>query len=294
MTNLTPECDVSYSNVEAVPPILHQKIQIIFHRSWLWAQGDKNKKLNAPRQPHKTSIMKILFLKPAFLFLLAVVSAGALAGCGKDDEFTRRSILAVDDTNGYTNVNLQDCQYNLDNLPLENLGEAEKNSILFMREEEKLAKDMYLKLYEKWSHNAFQNISESEQTHMETMLQLLEKYNLEDPVGANGIGVFTNDSLQALYNTLLPLGETSLVEALKVGALIEEVDILDLKNPLDNFVDNEDIEMVYENLMKASRNHLRAFVKNLKNQGVTYVPQRLTQADFDAIVNSSWEHGNGG
>ncbi len=238
--------------------------------------------------------MKNLLLKSAFLLLLGAANVLAVAGCDKDEDFVEKTILVVDDTDGYTDVNLANCQYNLDNLPVENLSEAEKNSILFMREEEKLARDVYVKMDEKWSLNVFQNISLSEQTHMAAMLQLIEKYNLTDPVGTNSTGVFVNDSLQALYDLLLPQGETSLIEALKVGALIEEVDILDLKNALDNFVDNQDIEMVYENLMAASGNHLRAFVRNLKNQGVTYVPQKLTQAEFDAIVNSDWQHGRHG
>ena len=238
--------------------------------------------------------MKNFFVKPVFFLALIFGAALAVASCNKDNNFTRRNILMVDDDFGYSNINLQDCQYNLDNLPVEPLSEAEKNSILFMREEEKLARDIYLKLYEKWNHTSFSNISNSEQTHMDAMLKLIEKYKLNDPVGVNGVGVFVNDSLQALYNVLLPQGQVSLIEALTVAVLVEEVDILDLKNALNGFVDNEDIEMVYENLMAASRNHLRAFVKNLKNQGVNYVPQRLSQAEFDEIINSSWEHGHHG
>lgn len=225
---------------------------------------------------------------------MLVLATGAtlfLASCGKDDAFTRRNILRVDANDGYTNVDLADCQYNLDNMPFENLSEAEKNSMLFMREEEKLARDVNLEFSETWNLNVFANIAASEQTHMDAVLKLIEKYSLTDPVGNNGTGVFTNDSLQALYNLLIPQGEVSLIEALKVGALVEEVDILDLKNALDDFVDNQDIEMVYENLYKASRNHLRAFVKNLQTRGVTYVPQRLTQAEFDEIINSGWEKG---
>lgn len=237
-------------------------------------------------------IMKNIFLKSFLMTAVVLGTMSFLASCGKDDEFTRRNILQVNVADGYTAVNLADCQYNLDNMPLGNLSDAEKNSILFMREEEKLARDANLKFYEKWNLNVFDNISESEQTHMDAMLQLIEKYNLTDPVGNKGVGVFTNDSLQSLYNLLLSQGESSLVDALKAGALIEEVDIFDLKYALDNFVDNQDIEMVYENLYKASRNHLRAFVKNLKNRGIDYVPQKLTQAEFDEIINGNWETGN--
>lgn len=238
--------------------------------------------------------MKNFFVKPAIALTLIFGVSFSFAGCDKNNDFTRRNILVVDEDFGYSNINLQDCQYNLDNLPADPLSAAEKNSLLFMREEEKLAQDIYLKLYEKWNHTVFNNISTSEQTHTEAVLKLLEKYQLDDPVGTNGVGVFVNDSLQALYDVLLQQGDLGLIDALKVGALVEEVDILDLENALNGFVDNADIEMVYENLLAASRNHLRAFVKNLKNQGVDYLPQRMSQAEFDAIIAGGWEHGRQG
>lgn len=235
--------------------------------------------------------MKNIFLKFSSIFLLIAGMAMVSMGCQKEEGFTQRNMLQVDPNYGYTDINIQDCQYNLNNLPVEALSDQEKSSLLFMREEEKLARDIYLKLYDQWNHQVFNNISASEQTHTEAVLRLIEKYQLTDPVGNNEIGVFVNADLQALYDQLLQQGQTNLVEALKVGALVEEVDILDLENALNEFVDNQDMRLVYKNLMQASRNHLRAFVKNLQNQGVTYVPQRLSQEEFDAIVNSGWETG---
>jgi hypothetical protein len=152
-------------------------------------------------------------------------------------------------------------------------------------------RNTYTLFFTKWSQNVFKNIATSEATHMVSMLNLIEKYNPTDPVGANGTGVFLNDSLQALYNTLVLLGDASLVEAPKAGALVEEVDILDLQNAMDKIVDNDDIELVYKNPLAASYNHLNAFVKNMKTKGVTYVPQRLAQAEFDKIIKGGWSHG---
>jgi len=236
--------------------------------------------------------MKNWFLNLTALLVLTFGATLSLASCGKDNDFARKNILDVNQEHGYTNINLENNQYNLDNLPSEPLSDEERASILFMREEEKVARDAYIKLFEKWNQPVFDNISNSEATHMGAILQLINKYDLTDPVGTNGIGVFVNSNLQALYDAILPQGETSLVEGLKVGALIEEVDIIDLQNALSSFVDNQDIKMVYENLMKGSRNHLRAFVKNLKNQGITYVPQHLSQEVFDAIIEGDWEKGN--
>ncbi|MEA3413785.1 MAG: DUF2202 domain-containing protein, partial [Pseudomonadota bacterium] len=83
----------------------------------------------------------------------------------------------------------------------------------------------------------------------------------------------------------------SLIDALIVGATIEEIDILDIQGALDSVVDNPDIEVVYENLLKGSRNHLRAFVSNLESLGYTYESDYLTQTAYDEIINSDTETG---
>ncbi|WP_371137012.1 DUF2202 domain-containing protein [Pyrococcus sp. NA2] len=132
----------------------------------------------------------------------------------------------------------------------------------------------------------FENIARSEQTHMDMVLQLIEKYNLTDPVEGKGIGEFSNPEIQALYNQLVARGEESEIEALKVGALIEEIDIKDLEEWLSK-VDNEDIKIVFENLMEGSKNHLRAFTKVLANNyGVKYSPQVLSEEEYQSIVGN--------
>lgn len=98
--------------------------------------------------------------------------------------------------------------------------------------------------------------------------------------------MFKNETLQDLYNTLIDQGCVSLIEALEVGALIEEIDILDIQNELDEHVDNQDVTFVYDNLLKGSRNHLRAFVRNLSRQGVEYTPQKLSEEQYLAIINA--------
>ena len=189
--------------------------------------------------------------------------------------------------NNDNNIN-NDFNTQVINLPKEPLNSDEQATLTFMREEEKLARDVYTFLYSKWQIKIFSNISSSEQTHMDAILLLLNKYNLPDPVGNNPAGVFTNSTLQTLYNQLTTQGSVSSLAALKVGATIEDLDIYDLKTALTK-ADNQDIRLVYENLMKGSRNHLRSFYSNILNAGVTYVPQYITQAEFDAIINSPIE-----
>jgi hypothetical protein len=167
------------------------------------------------------------------------------------------------------------------------LSPAEIDSIKFMREEEKLARDVYLYLSDRWNMNIFANISDSEDTHMEALLTLINRFELEDPVQENGLGVFSNQDLQALYDELTAQGSLSLADALLVGGAIEEIDILDLQDSLVQSSNNAVTE-VYENLLKGSTNHLQAFVSIYERQtGETYQPQFLSQEEYKALISLS-------
>lgn len=168
---------------------------------------------------------------------------------------------------------------------IENVTAEELEGLTFMVEEEKLARDVYITLYSKWGQKVFNNISNSEQKHMDAVHALLDLYEQDIPSTLFTVGAFENDDLQTLYNDLVNQGSASLVEALKVGALIEEVDIVDLVALQNEVVQEEAIAYVYDNLIKGSENHLRSFVKNLGNQGVVYTPQLLDADTYNNIVN---------
>ena len=172
--------------------------------------------------------------------------------------------------------------------PIEEIG------LLKMREEEKLARDVYLTLYDTWGVQIFSNIAASEQRHTDAVKALLNKYSIADPVTDDTVGVFYDAELQGLYDDLVAKGNTSVNEAYQVGATIEDLDIYDLKGFLAD-TDNEDITKVYESLERGSRNHLRAFMKQINQAGETYTAQFLSQEEFDNIVNSEQEKcGNSG
>jgi hypothetical protein len=170
-------------------------------------------------------------------------------------------------------------------MPLESISEEEKDGLLYMREEEKLARDVYIYMYSLYSQPIFNNISKSEQRHTDAIKALLDRYEIEDPVKEDIQGSFTNAKLQKLYDQLIEKGKNSRIEGLKVGALIEETDIIDIKNELEKNVDNQDISTVYTNLLRGSGNHLRAFVRMLKASGIEYSPVLLEQDSFDEIIN---------
>jgi len=205
----------------------------------------------------------------------AVALAPLLTACGGGDD---ESLTGTDSPAGSAPVVAQD------------LSAEEIAGLLFMREEEKLAHDVYIALYERWedegSAQVFENVAGSESEHTEAVRLLLLAHGLDDPAATTPPGVFVNTELQALYNQLVAMGEPSLVEALKVGCLIEEKDIQDINDKKGLVIDEPDIVQVYDHLLCGSRNHLRAFNSALLEQGVTYVPQVITQAEWDAIADS--------
>lgn len=138
------------------------------------------------------------------------------------------------------------------------LSAAETADLQFMREEEKLAHDVYVALHAKWGTQVFLNISQSEATHTASIKTLLDRYGIADPVVGKKVGEFADPKLAALYQQLLKDGSTSQAAALKVGQAIEELDIKDLDERIAR-TSNADIKAVYANLRRGSENHLRAF-----------------------------------
>ncbi len=166
--------------------------------------------------------------------------------------------------------------------PSGELTASEKDGLLFMAEEEKLAGDVYQALNEKWNLRVFNNIGKAERTHEAAVKTLLTRYSLPDPT--KGAGVFSNETLQVLYDDLVSRGSASARDALQVGAAVEEIDILDLKERMAQ-TDRQDILMVYANLEKGSENHLQAFVNNLQRQGFEYRPEYLSLKEYDGIIH---------
>jgi hypothetical protein len=222
-----------------------------------------------------------------FMMLLMLI---AYTSCEKSEVMPtpladQTEIVQVD----VTATNLK--SLNLNYVPTAPLTQDETAGLLFMREEEKLAHDVYIYFFNLYGENIFNRIANSEQRHTDAILGLINFYGLTDPALATP-GSFTNADLQTLYTTLINQGSTSIADALAVGALIEELDILDLDAELLN-TSNENLIKVYGNLLKGSHNHLRAFVKALDFNGVTYVPQLLDPAAYELIITSS-NNGNGG
>ncbi len=187
-----------------------------------------------------------------------------------------------------TFVMFSSCSNDNDNQNSTPLTQAEIDDLKFLREEEKLARDVYLFSFNKYQVSIFDNISQSEQKHMNSILNLMNKYGIPDSASSE-IGVFNNPDLQLLYNSLTTQSNISLVEALKVGATIEDLDI----NDIDEFIGNttkSDLLNVYDNLTCGSKNHIRSYTSQLSSNNVTYEPQFISIEYYTAILSES----NGG
>lgn len=166
------------------------------------------------------------------------------------------------------------------------LSEAEKATLLWMREEEKLARDVYLTLYKEWNASIFNNIAKSEQSHMDALLKKIEFYGLDDSA-TTVVGDFNNEELQDLYDDLVETGMQSYEDALWVGVTIEDLDILDIAEAIHE-TDELALQTTYESLLEGSKSHLRAFVDLFdadKSTEELYVPQYIDQDLYDAIID---------
>ena len=160
-----------------------------------------------------------------------------------------------------------------------------------MWEEEKLAHDVYVSLAKTTGMPIFRNISSAESQHMQAIARLMGPRGGNMGGADNAAGVFVSPEYQKLYATLVAAGSRSPLDAMMVGAKIEEMDIADLRKMLAQTTDQQ-ARQTLERLLQGSYNHLRAFASQIGKLDGTYNAEFLTQAEFDEIANSSGR-GNG-
>ncbi len=164
------------------------------------------------------------------------------------------------------------------------LSPKEEDGVLFIWEEEKVARDLYTELYRETKDSIFIDLARSEQSHMDQAKALIDEYDLKLPV-EDEPGVFSNETLIGLYNDLLAQGMRSQEDALKVAATFEEISIVDLEKELE-VADNEDVRVVFQGLLAGSRKHLRSYVRDLQDMDIEYTPQYMSQKEFDEVVKN--------
>lgn len=175
------------------------------------------------------------------------------------------------------------------------LPDNDKATLALMREEEKLARDVYRTLGERWNQVVFQHIAQAEVAHMQAVKGLMERYKVDDPVAVTGDerGRFVHQPFQKLYDSLVTTGSASLVGALRAGAFLEERDLQDLYEA-QKATEASDVKTLYANLVRASEQHLRAFTRNLAREGESYEPSILSKDDYQRIMGAKGRGGGMG
>lgn len=177
----------------------------------------------------------------------------------------------------------------INTLPKQAVSAQEKADLIHMRQEEKLARDVYTVLYDVWKIRAFQNIAKSEQSHMDLVKFVMDRYLIADPLKSDKVGVFPDAKFTQLFNVLVLAGIQSQAFAEVVGCFIEDLDIVDLNATLKNS-DNRDLDTVWQNLQRGSRNHMRAFYGLLATQKLYYPGILLSSAEIQSIVKGKIEN----
>jgi len=168
------------------------------------------------------------------------------------------------------------------------LSTEEEADLVHMRQEEKLARDVYQYLYARHGLALGANIAASEQRHMDAVATVMSYHGVDDPVSDGAAGQFADPGLRQLYLDLIDQGAASAAQALRVGCTIEDLDLYDLAVAQAR-TEAADILRMYQNLERGSRNHLRAFASALAAYGETYQAQYISQAELEAITGG----GNG-
>ena len=195
--------------------------------------------------------------------LLAVILILAIAGANYSNTHSKNTNVGTANNSGITsNVNTNtDLTPKTNSAQKESVQKTQDEQLVYLIEEEKLAHDVYTYLYNIYGAKVFGNILKSEQTHQGKVLTLLESRNIADPRSSE-LGVFKDQNLLNLYNSLTSQGKISATEAYKVGVAIEELDIKDITNQLSTAID-QDVITTLNSLRDGSENHLRAFNRQL-------------------------------
>lgn len=214
-----------------------------------------------------------------YSFLAIFIGAFCFTSCVNDEKE-----LLVDQLKSATKITEEappEC--NFVKISSLDLSEDEEAMLLYVREEEKMARDVYNFIGERFKMAIFKNIAESEQDHMDKVLCLLLHYNIDDP--AQEPGVFTNKEIQEMYDELVALGSGPITDALTAGAIIEDYDIYDIHHWM-TLTSNENILNVFGNIVCGSGNHLIEFDLKLKNFGVQYEVQYISYDEYLEILDT--------
>ena len=225
----------------------------------------------------------------ALLFAAFTIAAiWLIISCSKSNNLmTDENLLngsATSENELYSDITaeeLPDCNFKI--VSSTDLTDIEVEMLQYVREEEKMARDVYLVLSGKFKKAIFKKIALSEQEHMDKVLCLMIHFNVEDPA-SDEIGEFTNHHIQDMYDDLIDLA-TNIINGLTAGAIIEDYDIKDLNDWME-VTENESIISVFSNIVCGSGNHIISFTELLNGFDTEYTPTYITEEEYQAILDA--------
>ena len=149
--------------------------------------------------------MKITYRRHAFaLITVSLMLAACSSGSDSSDTtvplVTSTTVAASSDTEGVTPITPNGLTATLSTVPASaSVSSADAAGLIWMREAEKLAHDVYMTLGNVWGSNVFSNISQAENTHVSAVGTLLDRYDIKDPITSSEVGVFTDPTFTKLY-----------------------------------------------------------------------------------------------
>ena len=210
--------------------------------------------------------MKTQFLNRTLQAVLSLFVAAVLfSGCTKDDDTYTSGVNNDEGSNSALN---------------ETLSAQEMDGMMYMVENEKLLRDYFTVMNDKFNLPVFANIALSEQRHLSQLSVKFDRYELENPADAKGKGEFVNPDLQQIYNDLVAHGSSSIYAALSAGIGKVEKDIEDLSTFISQLEGNQDIEQIYSNILVESQSNLAALVAEMKAVTILSSRPEAPTADF--------------
>ncbi|RFO96418.1 hypothetical protein DIC66_14055 [Rhodoferax lacus] len=211
----------------------------------------------------------------------AVFLLASLAGCGGG---TGTASQPSSDANIIGTPSVAMLRASVANHPATAMSTEAAASLAFMREQQQLLFEIYDLDVSVWNLPLFTNLRESASTTSESAKLLLDRYQQADPMYGLPSGTFKSPEFQALYEKFANVTRENLIEALTVSIEMEELNVRELSDQKAQVVNNADVLIIYDSVLKASIGRLVAAMRELNQRGVSYVPKFITQAEFDAIL----------
>ncbi len=213
-------------------------------------------------------------------FLLAVVSIIAIVG------HYAVAQTDVDLLDMHGSISSRSLSARLRPLSVDSLTAEEFHDLRALREGQKVMRDLYAVWQGRWKTPLFGNFAAAEQTHMDAMLRLLMRHQMNDPVVSKPLGAFKDSTFVRLFDHSSTSAAKSLNDCYLVACSLEEADILSLDTCLLHSK-AADLRLVFSVLQQASAMHLATLRSHLRRLKVELRTMNISAQRLDSLRKKS-------